>query len=459
MQNEPDPFGNEPENNRAPSLYALEMVGISAGVDSNKEAGIPNEPEGLLSWMVGIAQAHCLGPRTLVKHLISHSSEHADLWDNAAFFDQYSGTSNGLGRYARMMTALLSQSGVDKPQRMTMLALANLFPANGEGLLARRPQWCPHCLCDQVRQGVRSHFPLVWSFEHYRVCHVHQVAMSEHCPACGATQAFVPIYPSLLHCNYCTESMIAKPEDAVGQGEPAITDFEQWCASALVDLIACMPQLETSGSLKQMQENLDALTAKFSDGNRLRLCTAIGLQPRALNGWMGKDQRPSMSVLLRLCYGLGLLPASLFLPGVVTQPIRSNPILAPNGERHERPMLGYRQRERIQKQLEMVLADVADHRGLAAVANQVGLTRHALKYWFPKQSRDIVRRNRLCEDRRLENRYREDHEFLRGVIQNMLAASIYPSRRRVNVALAQRQISLMRPDLFRLYRSIAPSSR
>lgn len=433
-------------------------VDVPLGVYPLKVEGLPDKPEGLLSWVVGISQAHCLGPRTLVKHLISQSSAHADLWDNAAFFDQYATTSNGLGRYARMMIALFSQSGVAMPQRMTMLALAHLFPANGEGMLSRRPQWCSSCLCDQARQGIRSHFPLVWSFEHYRVCHVHKVAMSEHCPACGATQAFVPIYPSLLHCNYCNESMIAKPESDFCPDEPAITDFEQWCANALVDLIARMPLLEASGSLMQMQENLDALTAMFADGNRKRLCTAIGLQPRALNGWMGKDQRPSMSVLLRLCYGLGLLPASLFLPGVVTQPTRSRPVLAPSGERQERPMLGYRQRDRIQKQLDVVLADVADHRGLAAVANQVGLTRHALKYWFSKQSRDIVRRNRLCEDRRLENRYREDHEFLRGVIQNMLAASIYPSRRRVNVALAQRQISLMRPDLFRLFRSIAPGS-
>ncbi|MDC7285992.1 TniQ family protein, partial [Bifidobacterium thermophilum] len=82
-----------------------------------------------------------------------------------------------------MMLELVGKASSPAVQGMTLLGLAHLLPANGEGLLARNPRWCHACLCDQARRGQRPHHPLVWSFEHYRVCHVHRVSMGEHCPA------------------------------------------------------------------------------------------------------------------------------------------------------------------------------------------------------------------------------------------------------------------------------------
>lgn len=434
-----DPFSQDSPPVIEPALYPLQMEGT-------QEA-----PEGLLSWVVGLAQAHCLGPRTLVKYWVAESEAHRYLRSDAAFFERYSGTVNGLGQYARMMLELVVKAFSPSAQGMTLLGLAHLLTANGEGLLARNPRWCAACLCDQVRRWQRPHHPLVWSFEHYRVCHVHRVSMSEHCPACGATQAFLPIHPSLLHCGTCGESLIAKPPGDHCPQEPEIGDFELWCAGALVDLVARIPDLQRDGSLQQMRTNLQGIANRLTGGNRKELCEAIGLQPRALNGWISKEERPSLGLLLRLCYGIGLSPSRAFLPDGLDGPTCAEPIKAPLGERLERPMLGYRQRERIERQLEMVLNDSSDHRELAAIAVQVGLTRHSLKYWFREQAIAIVSRNRLVKNQRLEKRYREDHAYLRLVIQNLRAQGIYPSRRRVNIQLAPKHLSLMRPDLLNIY--------
>jgi hypothetical protein len=84
--------------------------------------------------------------------------------------------------------------------------------------------------------------------------------MSERCPACGAEQAFLPIYPSLLHCNACGESMIVRPPGPadleVTSTQEEISAFDRWSASALVDLVSRIPELQRTGSLAQMRQNL-----------------------------------------------------------------------------------------------------------------------------------------------------------------------------------------------------------
>jgi transcriptional regulator with XRE-family HTH domain/ribosomal protein S27E len=440
-----DPFEAEASVVVPPTLYALRREGSS------------ESPEGLLSWVVGLAHAHCLGPRTLVKYLLEQSERHADFWSDTAFFERHCATVNGLGRYALTMLDALGRPSPSKAQCMTLLGLAHLLPFNGEGLLARNPRWCPACLCDQARKGQRAHHPLVWSFEHYRVCHVHQGFMSERCPACGAEQAFLPIYPSLLHCNACGESMIVRPPGSadleVASSHEGISAFDRWSASALVDLVSRIPELQRAGSLAQMQQNLVDLAASLTQGNRKGLCEALGLQPRAINGWLNKDERPSLGLLLRFCHGLNLLPADLFLANdAIRHAERPKPAQTPSSDRQERPMLGYRQREMLQRQLDLILETPSDYRGLAAVAHQLGLTRHALKYWFPGQSKEIVLKRRMAESRTLERRYQADHEYLQQVLTKLVASRVYPSRRKVERMLSQRQLSLMRPDLYTAYR-------
>jgi len=440
MARSTDPFAADFAGHTPPTLHPL-------GMEGSREA-----PEGLLSWVVGLAQAHCVGPRTLVKHLVDQSDVHSDLWSDAAFFERHCGTVNGLGRYARMMLELVGKAASPAAQGMTLIGLAHLLPANGEGLLARNPRWCHACLCDQMRRGQRPHHPLAWSFEHYRVCHVHRVSMSEHCPVCGAMQGFLPVYPSLLHCGACGESLNARPPGDYCPQEPEIGDFELWCANALADLVARIPDLQRDGSLLQMRTNLQDIANRLTGGNRKELCEAIGLQPRAINGWMSKEERPSLGLLLRLCYGVGLFPARVFLPDRIDGLTHARPIKAPSGERQERPMLGYRQRERIERQLELVLRQTDRHPSLREVAQEVGLSRHALKYWFRHQSEEIVRKNRWSNDRALAIRYQEDHCFLNSVVHRLQSDNVYPSRRRVNRELSGRHLSLMRPDLMHLYR-------
>lgn len=432
-----DPFAGDFKPSLSTALYPLRMEGS------------PEAPEGLLSWIVGLAQAHCVGPRTLMRHLLSNSEEYRRLWSVSTFFDRDCGTINGHGRYADMMVELIGDGQPVSPERMTLLPLAKLLPRNGEGFLGRSPRWCHACLCAQAREGVRPHYPLVWSFDYYTVCHVHQVGMSERCPACGCMQPFLPSYPSLVHCGCCGLSLIAGTPGGFLLDEREVTEFSVWCGGALADMVSRLLSLEAEGELANLRSNVDRLCGQLTDGNRKQLCRDIGLQPYALKGWM-KGERPSLAVLLRLCFGTRVMPAAMFLPepvGVLHEP---TPVrITATSERLTRPQLGYKERERIKNLLDVIIADTGDARRLVDIAEQVGLSRSALKYWFREECRILVLKSRLYEDRRMLLKFGSDHALLRSVVQNLRAQKMNLSRWQVNPELRKHKVSLIRPDLFK----------
>lgn len=411
-----NPFGDDFADHTPPTLHPLRMEGS------------PEAPEGLLSWIVGLAQAHSVGPRTLIRHLLSNSAEYRRLWSVSTFFDRDCGTINGHGRYADMMVEMIGDGQPAPPERMTLLPLAKLLPRNGEGFLGRSPRWCHACFCAHAREGVRPHYPLVWSFDYYTVCHVHHVAMSERCPACGCTQPFLPSYPSLVHCGRCGHSLIAGAPDSFLLDEREVTEFSAWSSNALVDMVSRRNVLGEEGSLAHLRANIDRICSRLTDGNRKQLCRDIGLQPYALKGWM-KGERPSLAVLLRLCFGIQVMPAAMLLPQPVDVSDEFAPIrITATSQRLSRPQLGYRERERIKNLLDVIIADTGDARRLVDIAEQVGLSRSALKYWFREECRILVLKSRVSEDRRMLLKFRKDHALLRSVVQSLRAQKMNLSR-------------------------------
>lgn len=416
--------------------------------------GSDDDPEGLISWLVAVAQAHSLSPRVLMKHLIEQSAAHRDLWSGTTFFDRDCVTINGYGKYARLTTNLLVERSPIASESMTLLKLAELFPHNGEGTLSRYPKWCTDCLCDQARLGKRPHLKLAWSLEHYKVCHVHKVPLSERCPACGSLQSFFPIYPSVLHCNSCDRSLLADIPEGYQTESSEPTEFDLWCANALTTLLGRRAELSEHGSMVAFRGNVADIVRRLSPGNKKKLCESVGLQAYALNGWLNKDEKPSMSVLLRFCFGVSIGVADMFVPGAADLVPESKELIAVPSERCARPMLGFEQRKQVERLLEVIIADMADCRPLALVAAQLGLSRSAMKYWFRRECREIVKKNRSFESRRQEVRYRGDHEYLRSVVQLLQARGVNPSRRRVDAELRLKGLALARPDLFLAYESI-----
>lgn len=439
MQREPEPFDDGPEDLCKGLLFLVEPEGG------------PDQPESLLSWFIGLARAHSLSPRVLMKYLMEQSEAHRDVWNGTSFFERDCVTVNGFGKYARMAVDLLQPYSTAALAPLTLLEIAGLLPHNGEGALARHPRWCAFCLCDQLRLGQRPHLKLAWSFEHYRVCQQHRIPLSERCAACGSLQSLIPIYPSVVHCSGCGHPLLADLPEGEEPAPTDYTEFEFWCATTLEDLVSRRSMLGASGNLVTFRVNIDDIVRKLSPGNRKHLCESVGLQAYALNGWLNKDERPSLAVLLKFGFGVSVNIADLFLPGASNFAARPSGLAAVQRERSVRPMLGFERRHEMEKLLAVIIEDSTDCRPLSKVAERLGLTRSALKYWFRSDCREIVMKNRRFESRRLEVRYRADHDTLRSVIQGLRAKELDPSRRRVDAGLRPHRLSLARPDIFQAY--------
>lgn len=419
-----------------------------------KPEGDSSDVEGLISWLIATAQAHCLSPRVLVKYLLRNSEQHRDVWSGTTFFDRDCTTINGYGTYARLAVNLLQERTPVSLAPLTLLHAEHLFPHNSEGALCRHPKWCPICLCEQARAHQRTHFKLLWSLEHYRVCHEHQVSLSDRCPACGSLQSFIPVYPSLMHCNACRRPLLAEIPQNEAEEPASFTNYELWCADSLVGLIGRRGELQTRGSLVTFRENIAGIVSRLSPGNRKGLCESIGLQAYALNGWLNKDERPSLSVLLRFGYGVSVDIAELFLPDAVKLVSQPKGLLPAETDRNARPMLGFQQQQNMKKLLDVIIVDPTDNRALVKVADQLGLSRSALKYWFGAECRAIVCKNRNSESLRLRMKYRKDHDLLRSIVQLLRSRDLQPTRRRVDRELRKNGLSLMRPDIFIAYQEL-----
>lgn len=439
MQNAHDPFSAPSEALANPMLFYV------------RPEGNPSEPEGLLSWLVSTARAHSVNPRLLVRHFLRNSEAHRDTWSGSTFFDRDCVTMNGLGHYAEAAIELFQHKTPVPLEALTLLSLKHLFPHNGEGTLGRTRKWCPGCLCEQVRSHSRPYSKLAWSLEHYRVCPNHRHALVDRCPACASQQPFLSVYPSLIHCNTCGMSLIEELSNETTAEHKEFTPFEIWCAKTLNNLIERRVELQAEGSLLIFRQNVSGVVSKLSPGNKKRLCEAVGLQAYALNGWLNKDERPSMSVLLRFCYGVSVEMAAMFLPGAIELVSTLGANLPQETDRSARPMLGFRQREDMRKLLEVIIEDPTDSRPLIKVAMQLGIGRSAMKYWFRPECRRLVLKNRRSEVSRLGERYEKEHELLRCIVQSLRAQEVYPGRRKVDFQLRKNGLSLMRPDLFQAY--------
>ncbi len=163
-----------------------------------------------------------------------------------------------------------------------------------------------------------------------------------------------------------------------------------------------------------------------------------------------KGERPSLALPLRLCFGIQVMPAAMFLPQAVDVSDEPAPIrITARSQRLARPRLGYKERERIKNLLDVIIADPVDARRLVDIAEQAGVSRSALKYWFREECCALVLKKRLSEDRRVLMKYRREHALLRSVVQDLRAQKLSLSRWQVDPELRKHNVSLIRPDLFR----------
>lgn len=393
--------------------------------------------EGLLSLLVRTSRSHAINPRLLIRYVFPEANADIDGIATAAFYQHLAGTMNGLGSYAeRFLSAMEKLTGHADLRHLTLLPWQNLFPHNGQGLLARQRQWCPACLHEQYQRGDTTTFPLVWSFETYRICRSHSVPLEQCCPRCGKKQAFIPPYPDLGICSHCRQRLGGPrpPQDRA--------DFQMWIAGTIEDMVVHQASSEFVPTLERFLDFLKNQVAVHTGGNRAAFCRALGLNEFAISGWLNKGERPSITQFLTVSYGTKTMPSEIFCR---SQPPTSLSSLCSSSQkirvRKPNPRLDSSHKATLKQALQQHL-NSGDGQSVAAIANQVGVGKTYLRYWFRDLCKSLSSQSRAATLMKSEARRQEQQNTVRAVIRRIAESGGHVSYRRVAKLITPKRSSL-----------------
>ncbi|MUG98905.1 hypothetical protein F7734_44080 [Scytonema sp. UIC 10036] len=181
------------------TLYSLEPIGIGT-----------SKCESLISYLIRLAETHCVTPDKLIKHNI-----HPLFWGHEDFCTYYKGI---IGRtfihYSHIK--LLNFSGwytsklVECLQSLTLredlvfLTMMHWHELIHHLYLSRYYKaWCPLCY-DYWRQNkLPIYEPLLWSFEPVIMCEHHHSPLVTQCPHCNQKLPMLTATTRHGYCNHC----------------------------------------------------------------------------------------------------------------------------------------------------------------------------------------------------------------------------------------------------------------
>jgi len=413
-----------------------------------------SQQESLISLLVRTANAHSVNPRELISKVFPIVDPAILELAYSTFFTRYAGTINGLGRYAQIfVTAMEKLSGQTGLSQATMLPWRDLLPHNGQGLLARHPRWCPVCLFQQRLRGEEAVIPLIWSLEVVQICVTHQRYLESQCPHCRRYQPFLPRYPDLAVCDFCHHSLVADLTLTKDSGREPPGKQEYWVAEAVGDMLARQSEEEGNTTAACFRAVVLEQVAASADGNRAAFCRVVGLRGDALNGWINKGERPSMSQLLKVCYGMRVMPADVFLmTGQTSVGSTLHPPAQALKKRAPCPRLTPNRRVDLEVLMRAQL-ESTECPPVSKIAAGLGLAARCLRYWFPELCRQVTARNRAHLGLRSAELRAKQCLRVAGIVLQLREAGEYPSFRKVNSLLRQEGMSLVQPHLHQAYRA------
>lgn len=400
-----------------------------------------------MSFLVRTCHAHAVNPRLVIRDIFPEAEPSIGSIPTAAFHQRLAGTMNGLSKYAELFAAAMEKlTGRPDLRRLTMMPWQDLFPHNGQGLLARHRRWCPVCLHEQRLRGDVATLPLIWSLETCSICSDHSVPLEHCCPSCGKTQPFVPPYPDLGICSHCRQPLggIRTPQE--------ISDFQRWIADALGGMVEQQSAERFAPSLKVFRKFLTGQVEAHTEGNRAAFCRTLGLNEFAISGWLNKSERPSITQFLTICFGTRTMPTEVF--GDSQSMTKISSLRSPVEKIRNRracPRLDSGRQANLQRTVQNILV-AGNGQSVSAIANEVGVGRTYLRYWFPNLCKSLSIQSRAVAQRESENRRKQQQCLVRKTIRRIVESGGHISYRRVAKLLKHENLSLSEEHLRDAYR-------
>lgn len=353
--------------------------------------------ESLTSYIIRLAEAHCLSPKALVIRkllpmfgrpaLLKQNSQIHTVWMRDA--KTMNGTSAYAGDWIQALERLTCRSDLSF---LTLLTWSNVI--DPRGLLRATQAWCPNCFGEWRRNNSCLYHPLLWSLKAITVCPYHHIRLSTHClhEDCSRPLPLLSMRSRLGYCPYCGQWLGIDPKPLGGKDEEKTSDDDlarqYWIANAIGELIEVASRLPAPPRREKLATFITQCSNQLADGSLPLLAHRIGINHSTLHFWQLGDTIPYLETLLRLCWGLGISPRLLLIEDVEDYSIltRIKPI-----QRRIRKSIGDNE---LRKVLEVCLLEEPPP-SLKEVATRLGYRRELHLYTrFSELSREISKRFR-----------------------------------------------------------------
>ena len=397
-------------------LFCLEPVGIGTST-----------VESQTSYLSRLAEAHCVTVGTLIgkvvarelgKEYLIESSKHG----GSRFYEQGPGL-NGMGKQAEdLSTALFNLTGYDV-SILTLQPWKDIIP--GTDLLRRYKAWCPLCLDEWKNNQQTFYEPIIWSFKSVNVCGVHKVPLEIHCPFCDSQIPVLSRKTRNGYCSYC--GCWLGSQNGYPRGvESAISSWDCFVVSNIGDLLINIAQLPTD----YFTNFIENLIRKV--GGQTAFSQYFNIAKSTVSEWSNGLHKPSLFMLLQICYSLGLNLLDSNKP--FDLPSKNNANMNENSKhKHGRRRIDW-------NAVKMTLTEIICHSNTCApslreVASELSIDKRLLYYHFSELCNEISRNHSLQIYLTKNNRIEHGYEKIKDIITNFYNIGEYPSRRNIEKAL------------------------
>ena len=278
-------------------LYSLEPIGI----------GTPYV-ESLTSYIIRLAETHCVSVKTLVSKEIWPLLRKQDNSENRTWGqDAYS--MNNAGYFAKEWVYILERlTKRNDIQFLTMLPWSNII--SHRGMLHSTRVWCPVCYTEWQHKQIYD--PLIWSLKVSKICHRHQTLLQAQCPYddCKRAQPPLLLRSSFGYCSYCKRWLGVSNTVDIVEKDVIAEEAKQylWIASAVEELLAATPTI--AGFLQQV--NIASIIKYYAcwiaEGDIVLLSRHLDIKLGIFYSWIRRGSIPMFHTLLHICARLNISP-------------------------------------------------------------------------------------------------------------------------------------------------------
>jgi transcriptional regulator with XRE-family HTH domain len=286
--------------------------------------------------------------------------------------------------------------------------------------------WCPACYCNQRKDDDELYDQLLWTIKTVTVCPLHKIALAELCPHCGRKPHHLSSKSRPGHCSICGGGLGDSSRETSAALAPVSESLEQalWIAQEVGELLIASSKSLSPPSSANMVRSFETCVERLAGGRMAELSRCLRISKGNVQRWTSGEGLPTLGMLIRVCRELNL-PLVNFVSGnvliertVVENTGRALPPIAQKGARRWR-------RVEIEEARRVLIASLRKYPApsLAEVASTLARDANTLRYRFPKECCQIVRRYLA----RINVRGRKDFGLARRALLTALRNRVTPS--------------------------------